>query len=114
MLPHMRREANDILIVLFIHKPKKQNFPKIGHVVIPIVYRAPRSLHASHQHCTIPYVDCQAFVIGIPLEMVHLRLKTLLTSANDCQVIKQEQMRDTPGPRLATLYMLPRHAHTPC
>jgi hypothetical protein len=45
---------------------------------------------------------------------VYLRLKTLLTSVNDRQVISKEQMRNMLDPRLATLYILQRHPHTPC
>jgi hypothetical protein len=76
--------------------------PDIGHVAIAM-YRATHAVHPSHQNCTLAYVDCQAFVIGIPQETVHLRLKTLLTSVNDRRVISKEQMRNMPDPRLATL-----------
>jgi hypothetical protein len=52
-----------------------------------------------------------ASVIGIPQESVHLRLETFLVRINDREVISKEQMRDMPGPRLATLYMLQRQRH---
>jgi hypothetical protein len=57
----------------------------------------------SRTPCSMAYVDCQAFVIGICPETVHLRLKTLLTSVSDRQVISKEQIYSMPDPRLATL-----------
>jgi hypothetical protein len=88
--------------------------PDIGHVVFSILYRAPLFRASQSPKLHTCYVDCQAFVIGIPQETVHLGLKTLLTSVNGRQVISKEPMRNMPDPRLAMLYILQRHAHTHC
>jgi hypothetical protein len=74
--------------------------PDIGQVVFTILYRAPQSAKSSHQNCSLAYVDCQAYIIGIPQESVHLRLTTLLASVNDREVVSKEQMRDMLGPGL--------------
>jgi uncharacterized Fe-S radical SAM superfamily protein PflX len=71
------------------------------------MHHAPQSAHASYHNCTLACVDCQAYVIGIFQKTVHLRLKTLLTSVNDRQVISKEQMANMQTPIRPVIYKEP-------
>jgi hypothetical protein len=73
---------------------KSRNFPITG---------------ISHGGCS-PHMSS----IHAQTSSVHVRLEiALLASVEDHEVISKLQMRDKPSPRLATLYMLQRHAHMP-
>jgi hypothetical protein len=86
VLTHMRREAKNILIVLFMDMPKQQNSPTLGMLYLPYCAEPPsqripvtKTLHLLSLTVR-PFRACHWHSYGF----VHLRLETLFCAHQAC------------------------------